>query len=58
MARVLSDVQKHQLAALIRRELAEAYRLACAAGASVDAVMADVEQRRSALRALEDGTTY
>jgi hypothetical protein len=58
MARVLSDVQKHLLAALIRRELAEAYRLARAAGASVDAVKADVEQRRSALRALEDGTAY
>jgi hypothetical protein len=58
MARVLSDVQKHLLAALIRRELAEAYRLAIAAGTSIDAVLSDVEQRRVALRALEDGTAY
>lgn len=58
MTRVLTDVQRHLLIALIRRELAEAYRLAQAAGVSVEAIVSDIEQRRRALRALEDGTAY
>ncbi len=48
MSRVLSDSQQCRLAALLRRELTDAYAAVLAAGVPADVVATDIQHRRDA----------
>lgn len=56
MSRVLSDAQRHRLAALLRQELRQAYAAAIAGGVPEGVVSADLQRRRATVRRLARGT--